>query len=337
MRASSRRVAIGAALVMSAVVASCGGSDAPSSSDFVDRVNEICRSLDNDLSDLTAPTSNDELSVFASGASKAYENALADMKALEVPSDQAVVASAKGLVANFDDQVTTLDDIAAAAKAGDQAIIDSNIATFDTLGTDNADLAGSLGAERCALDPLFSFEVAPPPTDPPVTEPATTTPVDTTPVDTTPAAGTNKTIETLATDLAPAQGFTFVESDQAVVETFISVIDSSATIAAVPGMVAGVDVVDASGVTTTRIFIYLPETTLPAGTPDELLPIITDGNPTTPGVYGLLAGVNYTDGDKFYFLGTDTPEAANLLLWAISTDAASLDTAIAAFTFALAQ
>jgi hypothetical protein len=337
MRAKSKRVAIVAALMMSTVAASCGGSDGPSSSAFVDRVNEICRSLDNDLSDLTTPTSNAELATFATGASKAYENALADMKALEVPSDQAVVASAKGLVANFDDQVTTLDDIAAAAKIDEQATIDTNIATFDTLGTDNADLAASLGAERCALDPLFSFEVAPPPTDPPVTEPATTTPVDTTPVDTTPAAGTNKTIETLATDLAPAQGFTFVESDQSVVETFISVIDSSPTIAAVPGMVAGVDVVDASGITTTRIFIYLPETTLPAGTPDELLPIITAGNPTTPGVYGVLAGVNYTDGDKFYFVGTDTPEAANLLLWAISTDTASLDTAIAAFTFALAQ
>ncbi|MBI4934210.1 MAG: hypothetical protein HY828_10055 [Actinobacteria bacterium] len=337
MRASSKRLATVAALVLSTVAASCGGDDGPTSSDFVDRVNEICRTLDNDLSDLTTPTSNAELAPFASGASKAYENALADMKALEVPSDDAVVADAKGLVANFDDQVTTLDDIAAAATADDQATIDSNIATFETLSTDNADLAEGLGAERCALDPLFAFEVAPPVTDPPVTEPVDTTPVDTTPAPTTPVSSTNKTIEPLAADLAPAQGFTFVESDQAVVETFISVIDSSPTIAAVPGMVAGVDVVDSSGITTTRIFIYLPETTLPAGTPDELLPIVTDGNPTTPGTYGILAGVSYTDGDKFYFLGTDTPEAANLLMWAISTDTASLDTAIGAFTFALAQ
>jgi hypothetical protein len=338
MRASSKRMATVAALVLSTVAASCGGDDGPTSSDFVDRVNEICRTLDNDLGDLTTPTSNAELATFASGASKAYENALADMKALEVPSDDAVVANAKGLVANFDDQVTTLDDIAAAATADDQATIDSNIATFETLGTDNADLAEGLGAERCALDPLFAFEVAPPVTDPPVTDPPVdTTPVDTTPVDTTAVSGTNKTIEPLAADLAPAQGFTFVESDQAVVETFISVIDSSPTIAAVPGMVAGVDVIDSGGITTTRIFIYLPETTLPAGTPDELLPIVTDGNPTTPGTYGILAGANYTDGDKFYFLGTDTPEAANLLMWAISTDAASLDTAIGAFTFALAQ
>jgi hypothetical protein len=338
MKANSKRVAIAAALVMSTVAASCGGSDAPSSSDFVDRVNEVCRSLDNDLRDLTTPTSNAELAQFAGGASKAYENALADLKALEVPSDDAVVASAKGLVANFDDQVTTLDDIAAAATGEDQAAIDTNIASFETLGTDNNDLADSLGAERCALDPLFSFDVTPPGTDPPVTDPpATDPPVDTTPLDTTPVAGTNKTIETLATDLAPAQGFTFVESDQSVVETFISVIDSSPIIAAVPGMVAGVDVIDASGITTTRIFIYLPETTLPAGAPDELLPIITDGNPTTPGTYGILAGANYSDGDKFYFVGTDTPEAANLLMWAISTDAASLDTAIGAFTFALAN
>lgn len=338
MRASSKRVATAAALVLGIMAASCGGDDGPTSSDFVDSVNEICRSLDNDLSDLTTPTSNAELATFASGASKAYENALADMKALEVPTDDAVVTSAKGLVANFDDQVTALDDIAAAASADDQATIDSNIASFDTLGSENADLAEGLGAERCALDPLFSFEVAPPVTDPPVTDPPVdTTPVDTTPAPTTPVSGTNKTIEPLASDLAPAQGFTFVESDPTVVETFITVIDSSPTIAAVPGMVAGVDVVDGSGITTTRIFIYLPETTLPAGAPDELLPIVTEGNPTTPGTYGILAGVSYTDGDKFYFLGTDTPEAANLLMWAISTDAASLDTAIAAFTFALAQ
>lgn len=338
MRANSKRVAIAAALVLGTVAASCGGDDGPSSSDFVDSVNEICRSLDNDLQDLATPTSNAELSDFASGASKAYENALADMKALEVPSDDAAVASAKGLVVNFDDQVTTLDDIATAAAAADQATIDSNIATFESLSSDNADLADELGADRCALDPLFFFEVAPPVTDPPVTDPpVATTPVATAPVATAPVSGSNKTIEPLASELAPAQGFTFVESDQAVIETFITVIDSSPTIAAVPGMVAGIDVVDAGGITTTRIFIYLPETTLPAGTPDELLPIITDGNPTTPGTYGILTGVTYTDGDKFYFVGTDTPAAANLLMWAISTDATSLDTAVAAFTFALAQ
>jgi hypothetical protein len=330
-------VAIGAVVVFGAIAASCGGSDGPSSSAFVDRVNEVCRSLENDLGDLTAPTSNDELAGFATGASKAYENALADMKALEVPSDQAIVSSAKNLVANFDDQVTALDDIAAAASAADQATIDSKIAAFDSLSTDNADLADSLGAGRCALDSLFSFEIAPPVTDPPVTDPPVTDPPATDPPVTTPVSDTNKTIETLATDLAPAQGFTFVESDQSVVETFIGIIDSAPTIAAVPGMVAGIDVVDGAGVVTTRIFIYLPETTLPPGTPDELLPIITAGNPTTPGTYGILAGASYTDGDKFYFVGTDTPAAANLLLWAISTDTASLDTAIGAFTFALAQ
>jgi hypothetical protein len=328
---------MGAVVVWGLVATACGGSDGPSSSAFVDRVNDVCRSLEKDLGDLTAPTSNAELADFATGASKAYENALADLKALEVPSDQTIVSSAKALVGNFDDQVTALDGVASAASADDQATIDSTIATFDSLSSDNADLADSLGAGRCDLDPLFSFEIAPPVTDPPVTDPPVTDPVETTPLDTTPVSGTNKTIETLATDLAPAQGFTFMESDQSVVETFISIIDSVPTIAAVPGMVAGVDVVDGGGVVTTRIFIYLPETTLPAGTPDELLPAITAGNPTTPGTYGVLAGASYTDGDKFYFVGTDTPEAANLLLWAIATDTASLDTAIGAFTFALAQ
>jgi hypothetical protein len=342
VKSISRIIAVSAVVALVGVSAGCG-NDGVNSSDFVDRVNEVCRSLDNDLSELATPASVSEVSDFASGASKAYENALADLKKLEVPDDQAVVASARGLLANFDDQVTTLDDIAAAGAAGDQATVDAKIETFNTLGADNNDLAGALDAERCVLDPLFAFAVAPPVTEPPVTDPpateppATTAPVTQPPATTVVGTGTNKTIEDLAKDLAPAEGFRFLNSDTAVVETFIGAIDTAPSVAAQPGMVAGVDVVDGNDIVTTRIFLYLPEAPLPATAPGELEPILTDGNPTTPGSYGVFTGLNYTDGDKFYFVGTDNPASASLLLWAIATDAASLETAISAFTTALAS
>jgi hypothetical protein len=337
VKSNSRIAAVLAVTALVGIAAGCG-SDGVNSSDFVGRVNEVCRSLDNDLSELTTPASAGEVSDFASGASKAYENALADLKKLEVPDDQAVVASARGLVANFDDQITTLDDVAAAAAAADQATVDAKIETFNTLGADNNDLADALDAEQCVLDPLFAFAIAPPVTEPPVTEPPVTEPPVTQPPATTVVAtGTNKTIEDLAKDLAPAEGYRFLNSDTAVVETFIGAIDSAPSVAAQPGMVAGVDVVDSSDIVTTRVFIYLPEAPLPATAPGELEPILTDGNPTTPGTYGVFTGVNYTDGDKFYFVGTDNPASASLLVWAIATDAASLESAIAAFTTALAS
>jgi hypothetical protein len=339
MTSKSRVVAVITAVVLVGTAAGCSDSGGVSTTAFVGKVNEVCRTLGNDLRELTVPASSADVADFAAGASKAYETALADLKQLQVPGDQAVVASAKGLVSNFDDQITTLDDISAAATAGDQATVDAKIATFEQLGTDNNDLAAAVGAGRCALDPLFAFQVAPPVTDPPVTDPPTTTaPADTLPPVTTVAStNTNKTVSPLATDLAPAQGFTFAETDAGVVDTFIGIIDSAPTIEAQSGLVAGVEVVDGSGIITARIFVYLPDTALAASAADELLPIVTAGAATTPATYGALSGLTYTDGEKSYFIGTDNAGGPQLVMWAIATDPAALDAAINAFTFALAQ
>jgi hypothetical protein len=339
MTSKSRVVAVITAMVLVGTAAGCSDSGGVSTTAFVDKVDEVCRTLGNDLRDLTVPASSADVSAFAGGASKAYETALADLKQLEVPDDKAVVASAKGLVSNFDDQITTLDDIAAAAKAGDQTTVDAKIATFEQLGTDNNDLAAAVGASRCALDPLFAFEVAPPVTDPPVTDPpSTTAPADTLPPVTTVAStNTNKTVSPLATDLAPAQGYTFVETGADTVNTFIGIIDSAPTIQAQSGLVAGVEVVDGSGIIAARIFVYLPDTALSPTAADELLPIVTAGAATTPATYGALTGLTYTDGEKSFFIGTDNAAGPQLVMWAISTDQATLDSAINAFTFALAQ
>lgn len=333
-----KQLAIGAVATLGFVTAACGGDSAPSSGEFVGRVDEICRTLGNDLDDLVQPTDLAGLSGFASDASKAFENSLADLKALKVPGDDAVVADAKQLVSTLDDQISTLDDMASAATAGDQATVDQHIATFTAAETDLAGTADDLGAGRCALDPLFAFEVAPPVTEPPVTEPPVTEPpVTEPPITEPPAASGNKTIEPFAVDMTAVPGFTFVDADQSIVETFLGIIETAPSVAAAPGMVAGIDVVDATGVTTTRIFVFLPESPLPASTGDELVPIVANGATTTPGAYGFASGATYTDGDKFYFIGADDETAPNIVVWAVSVDSTTMEAAMSAFQTSLAS
>jgi hypothetical protein len=154
--------------------------------------------------------------------------------------------------------------------------------------------------------------------------------------ETTLAPGTsNKTVT--PADLAPSQGFTFPDTDAAAIDTWVSTLDQAPTIAAQPGKVFGVDVTDDTGSALAQIFVYRPDQVLNEAATAELLPIVTQGAATTPGSYGILAGLNYTDNGTYYFVGSNDASIPDLYMLAVAANPADLDVAIGAFTFAISQ
>jgi hypothetical protein len=165
---------------------------------------------------------------------------------------------------------------------------------------------------------------------------ASSTTVATPGSDITIAPGTsNKTVK--SADFPESQGFTFPDTDAASIDTFIATLDKAPTIAAQPGTVSGVDVTDSSGAALAQIFVYTPDAVLNGAATAELLPLVTQGAATTPGSYGVLAGLNYTVDGKFYFVGSNDADVPSLYMLAVADSAANLDNAIGAYTFAVAQ
>ncbi len=323
-------------------LAACSNGGGVSASEFVNKIDDACRALDRDL---TRPESSAEVGAFAASASKSFEDALADLKKLAVPAgDASTVSDAKELLANMSDQVDLLDDIAAAASAADQATVDDKTESFDALVAANSDLADSLGANRCALDPLFT-NLAPPVTEPPVTEPPATTPPATTPPVTAPPVtappvtepvteptGSNKTVTALASEVAPNGGFTFTDVDPSLIDTFTILLDLSAQTGAQSGRVAAVEVFDGGSTPITRIFLFLPDTALPGSAVDELTAILAGDSPVAPATLGGLDGITYTPADGgVFFVGANDPTTAGFIIWAIAQSQETLDVTISAF------
>ncbi len=336
----SRRVGV-LVVALLLVGAGCGGGSGVVTADaFVNGIDDVCRTLDRDLGDLGSPSSLDEMATYASDASKAFESALSDLKQLKVPANGSVVADAKDLLGHFDDEITQLDKIAKSAAAGDQDTASGQVTAFNTTFGEANDLGGSLGARRCSFDPMFAFDVAGPPvTDPPATDPPATDPPVTDPSIAPPPTvsnASNKTVLALAGELPPTDGYTFAPTDDAIIQTFILVLDSVAGSAAQAGQVAGTEVIDSAGTVIARVFVFLPEATLPAGVMDELVPVVVGPAVTSPAAYGLVSGVGYSDGNGTFFFGSNDPTAAGVVLWAVGADQAGLDAGVGAFLAALA-
>ena len=319
-------------------LAACSDGGGVSADQFVDQIDDACRALDRDL---TRPESSAEVAAFAASASKSFEDALAGLKKLAVPAgDTSAVRDAKELLANMSDQIDLLDDIAAAATAADQATVDAKTDSFDALVAANSDLADSLGANRCALDPLFA-NLAPPVTEPPVTEPPVTEPPTTAPPATTPPVtappvteptGSNKTVTPLAAEVVPNGGFTFTDVDPSLIDTFTILLDLSAQTGAQSGTVAAVEVFDGGSTPITRIFLFLPDTPLPISAVDELATILAGDSPVAPATLGGLDGIAYTPADGgVFFVGANDPTTAGFIIWAVAQSQETLDVTINAF------
>ena len=341
----NNKMVVAASVAIPLVVSSCGGDTPAVSTDaFSDQLSTVCRTIDRGIGNLDEATSLADVGANASDASTLYEAGLNELKKLPPPSNYKEFAGdVEDLIASFEDQLDTLDAIGKAAKDSDQNAVDSRLSKLSDQAADSSDLADSLDAARCQLDPVS--EVAPVPTDPPVpltlpiaTVPEVTFPIETIPPDTIPVdtgALATKKVVVASTDLVPLGDYSFADAPPDSITGFQSLLDLAPTLAAQSGRISGVDVIDSAGQPMGRVFAFESDTDpLSPGSLEEVTPLLTDDIPTTPLTVGTQEGVTWSDpdGTAYFLLGT-----SNVLLWALAPSADLLVPALQAWGESVSQ
>lgn len=340
----NKRLVGSAVAVVAVALTSCGGGggDALSTDAFSDELAGICRTVGRGIGDLDAAESLSDVRSNANDASGLYEVAINKLKKLKIPtSDEQFASDVRDLIASYEDQLDTLDDIARAARDNDQETVDSKISDLNGLASDSNDLADSLDISRCQLDPVFAATTttteAPTTTValtlPIVTEPPETIPPETLPPDTLPPAS-NKTIIT-STDLVPLGDYSFNDAPDSAMNGFITLLDLAPTVAAQSGRIVGVDVLDSAGSTMGRLFAFESDTDpLTPGSFEEALPYLSGDTPTAPRTVGTIEGVAWSDAD-----GTVNFAAGvqNVILWSFAPTQELLDQTLQAWGESISQ
>ncbi|MDP2292917.1 MAG: hypothetical protein Q8M22_17160 [Actinomycetota bacterium] len=342
------RWAVAAVAVVAGVACSDGGG--VSAGQFVGQVDEICSTLDGDLDALARPTAPTEVAGFATSASRAYEEAASSLKKLAIPGGvSSAVSDAKVLVGNFDAQVDLLDAIAASAGV-DQPTADAKIAEFEALQVSHGTLAASIGADGCALAPLFAY-VAPPVTDPVITDPVITDPVVTDPPVTDPVItdppvtdppvtdpvvttgpSADKVVVPFAATLTPNTGFTFVDASTELTDTYSLLLSITPATIAVGGTVSGVEIFDGGTLPVARVFIFFPNQTLPGTAPGEVAETVSGESVLSPLTIASLVGQSYiTEENLAFFVAGNDPNNVGYIVWAVSQTTQALDITVQAF------
>lgn len=323
----NKHAVVSASLVVALVLASCGGDGgAPSTDEVSDEVAAICRTIGRGIGDLDPAASLDDVRSNANDASALYEEAVNALERLKIPtSDGQFASDVEDLIASYEDQLDTLDDIARAARNNDQVTVDSKIDELNGLAADSNELAESLDISRCQLDPVFAAAtptttattpVTTPTTEPtvPLTLPIVTDPPETFPPETVPPSA-NKTIISSA-DMVPLGDYSFADAPDAAMNGFITLLDLAASVAAQSGRIAGVDVIDSTGATMGRVFAFESDVDpLTPGSFEEVTPFLTGDTPTTPRTVGTIDGLFWADaeGTANFLAGVQ-----NVILWSFA-------------------
>lgn len=337
------RWAVAAVAVLAGVACSDGGG--VSAGQFVGQVDEICSTLDGDLDALARPAAPAEVAGFATSASRAYEEASSSLKKLAIPGGvSSAVSDAKALVSNIDAQVDLLDAIAVSAGV-DQPTADAKIAEFEALQGSHGALAASLGADGCALGPLFA-DAAPPVTDPVTTDPVITDPPVTDPVITDPPVtdppvtdpvvtsgpSADKVVVPFAATLTPNSGFTFVDASTDLTDTYSLLLTITPATIGVGGTVSGVEIFDGGALPVARVFMFFPNQTLPGSAPGEVAATVSGSSVLTPLTIAALVGQTYTTEDNLaFFVAGNDPTNVGYIMWAVSQTTQALDITVQAF------
>lgn len=336
-----RQTIVAVSVVAAFGVVSCGGNSSPTSaSAYSDQLASVCRTIGRGIGNLDAATTLDQVRSNASNASALFEDGLNELKKLTIPSaDKSFAADAKDMITSFEDQLDTLDAIAKSAKEGDQAAVDTKIGKLTSQLANSNHLADSLNISRCQLDPVFT--TTPPTTErvvpltlPIATLPVDTTPIETTPPDTTPIASNKRKLS--SSKLVPLGSYTFADAPDGALTSFQTLLDLAPSMAAQSGTITGVDVVDSSGKSMGRVFVFQSDTDpLTPGSFDEVTPILTNNLPTSPKTIGTLTGLTFvdpSDGTNYFLYSV-----SNVVLWALSPSADLLLATLQAWGESIAQ
>lgn len=335
-RRRSRRVA-SAAVTLAAVLAACG-SETKTGAGFATQLNDVCRTLDGAISGLPS-ASLDDIASSAATAGKAVAAAVAAAGKLNAPAD--VSTATKTFIANLGDEATLLGDIAAAAKNGDQATVDTKAAALNSLIGATTKVADEIGATRCAMDPMFGV-TTPAGTIPVITTPVLTVPTGTVPNLTVPEltvppiiipsvtapnvtipnvtipnvtipdvsgpAGT-KTFEDIAASLTVRGEYALRPLEDDLIQFFLNSLRATPAMNAASGNYGGIQVIDtrndrAFG----RVFGFAFDQPLAPGSLDAWITVAAAPSPTRNTVIAGKSGRQFTDstGAELFVVGDDT-------------------------------
>jgi hypothetical protein len=146
-----RLASITGLLVAAAVgLGACGGDDGLSKADYVKQANAICRDANTQLGKIAEPTDVAGIATYVASAKKVTSVAVDKMAALEPPEE--LRADHKAHVADGRKVVTLADDLAAAAKSGDQAAFQRISQQGDRMDQTSDARAKKMGLGDCADD-----------------------------------------------------------------------------------------------------------------------------------------------------------------------------------------
>lgn len=313
-------------------VAACGGGGGGGSSardDFLDALEDICRDVKKNLDALAEPQSLGETASVATSASRALDDGLDDMRSLKVPTDNKTFENdALDLLDNFEDRVTALEDVASTALGLDPAAVTPKIDRYNRLETTGNGIADDLGARRCKFDPVFPAGAPPVDTLPPDTLPPDTVPVETTaPPETAPPVDEGNKPSLDFAPLLPAlsNGHTFADISDDLVITWRNLLDLSALMAPQPGTIGGLDMIDETGTTFARAFLFVADGALVENSVFDLAAVLAGEATISTVDISSLSGAQWTSSDGLLnFLSSNQ----DVVLWVLATNPGDLEVAI---------
>ncbi len=323
------RIALIATSVLLVAVTACGGGGGGANTEqFSTDLDDICNPIRKDLADLGVPVALAEIGTTATKASRLIEEGVAEMRKLTIPtSNKTFLNDTNDLLDTFSSEVDALDDIASAAASADDFLTQEKIAKFEKLTDQANEIASDLGTRRCEFDALFGSALSPVDTTPiESTLPPETLPpvVDTVATVAPPVATDNKVIEDLAVQLVPAGAYTFVNSEDSLLQTFRDVLATTPIMAAQPGTIGAVDIIF-DGVTFARVFAFAPTGTLTPDSAPQFATAIAAGQPTTLASFGGVDGVRWTTIDATeMFVGS----LGDVVLWSVATNVVDLEAGV---------
>ena len=115
--------------------------------DFVERADAVCRDAEERTRQIEQPRTLGGIPAYADEISAVGEELRSDLEDLDPPSE--VEAEFDRYLANVDEGLVKVDDLSAAAEAGDERRVEEIAGQISALDEENERLADTIGFEDC--------------------------------------------------------------------------------------------------------------------------------------------------------------------------------------------
>jgi hypothetical protein len=144
-------VPVAIALAAGALLATaCGGDEGLSREELISRGDAICEEYDQRTEQVEDPESLNDVERFVEETRTLIRDGVDELKELEPPEELAEDYNA--WIAQNEENLGLLDDLEAAAAAGDEAQVQEILAEAEQAGAQADRLAGEMGFEECGAN-----------------------------------------------------------------------------------------------------------------------------------------------------------------------------------------